>query len=186
MKSRLSSLERDIALVAPDDPFTVVQAPLGPWQGITFHHSRIPRLPVWRVDYARAFNRFHYKKRKWEFGLGYHLLVTWDPDDHSHHRIQASYRWVHQIPGAHAVNLLGRRVDGRIVEPNHETIGICLVGDFELRPPLSESYQVLAALTSGLRTRFDIPDRWLFRHDFFKDKICPGQQFHIHEILGRM
>lgn len=179
----LAQLTEAICEVDAATPFTCLKTEVRHWLGITFHHSKVPRLPKWRVDYAKAFNNFHYRKNQWSLGLGYHFVVTWNPDEPSLTRCQASYRWVHQLNGAHTQNLRQVAIGGELFRPNESTIGVCLVGDFETVSPPPECYQTLAALTQALVGGLWIKPSMIFRHDQFKDKICPGKNFLVSRIL---
>jgi len=179
------SLAAAIRVVDAATVLSVLRAPWRPWSGLTFHHSYAPHLPRRGTDYARLFNRFHWRHRGWELGLGYHLLFGWDPEDPEYLVCWASYRWVFQQDGAHARNLRGLRdARGRMIVPNAETVGVCFVGDLSAHRLPVQVYRGAAALLAPLARRIATqgPCR-LYRHDQFQDKDCPGRLFEIRAFL---
>src|SRR3954467_14151974 len=85
----------------------------GRWQAIVIHHSGAPFGSAASIEAQhRAMNLE---------GLGYHFVIGngsgMDDGD-----IQVGYRWLDQLPGAHAAGPKGDWY-------NRNSIGICLVGD---------------------------------------------------------
>jgi hypothetical protein len=157
-----------------------LRAPLRSWAGITFHHSFAPHLPTWGVNYAVSFNRFHKRHRGWDLGLGYHLLVSWDPADDARSVCWASYRWVHQTDGAHARNAYGLRDRGETIVPNRQTIGVCIVGDLSHVSLPEAVYEAVAGVVRPVVTRLGAGGNLrLFQHDQFQEKNCPGARFSL-------
>jgi len=180
-------LANAIVQIGAGSALSVLQTSLRPWRGITVHHSYAPHLPEWGVNYALAFNRFHYRYRHWEKGLGYHLLLSWNPAAPEEHICWASGRWTQQWDGAHAVNRKESVLAGQHIAPNAETIGVCVVGDYSSFEVPAAVYgaltrllqPILSALPGGEHAR-------LFRHDQFQEKNCPGSKFdtdHLASLL---
>jgi len=60
---------------------------------------------------------------------------------------------------------------------NEQSIGICLVGNFDEYEPTVEQYATLKLLIAEIRLRWgDLP---LFRHSDFANKTCPGRRFDL-------
>ena len=60
---------------------------------------------------------------------------------------------------------------------NNRSLGICVVGNFDLTAPPEEALQLLSRLTKSLMRLFRIPPDQVFRHSDFAPKSCPGKLF---------
>ncbi|HSV27688.1 MAG TPA: peptidoglycan recognition family protein, partial [Sedimentisphaerales bacterium] len=115
----------------------------GRWEGIVIHHSATAS------GNAAVLDRLH-KDRGWD-GLGYAFVIT-NGDGGPDGMVEVGWRWTQQREGAHA------RVSGDHANYwNERTIGICLVGNFELTRPTEAQYESLARLVSFLQARYNIP-----------------------------
>jgi N-acetyl-anhydromuramyl-L-alanine amidase AmpD len=106
--------------LAWDDIAPPADAAIHPWRWIVVHHSATSEGDT------TGFDRSHLA-RQWE-GVGYHFVIG-NGRPMVLGRIDATFRWRLQRPGAHA---------GAAPEQspyNQDGLGICLVGDFSQGPP---------------------------------------------------
>jgi hypothetical protein len=88
-----------------------------------------------------------------------------------------------ELIGGHYEILMGRMLDESGAHckedgMNSKSIGICLVGNFDLAPPSTAQLDVLIALVRSLMHIFRIPKEHVIRHtDVAPYKSCPGTQF---------
>jgi hypothetical protein len=143
------------------------------WEGIIIHHSAVPDQGS-----AADLDRFH-KGRGFD-GLGYDFVICngrGAPDG----RIDVGWRWTQQREGAHC-----RVEPGDNNYWNEHTIGIVLVGDFEVSQPTPAQYESLARLVRFLQDRYHIPADRIMRHCDIKDTKCPGRFFSMQELQKRL
>ena len=116
----------------------------------------------------QAIRRFHTEERGWK-GIGYHYGVELVND-------------THEI-------IIGRRLvsNGAHAPPrNHDSIGICLVGDFNEEPPPEPQLVLTARLIRDLMTIFNLDVESVVGHcDVTPGRTCPGKKFPL-ERLKRM
>ena len=132
---------------------------------IIIHHSGTDDGPGSSVA---AIRRFHTapppQGRGWS-DIGYHVLVE---------RIGDSYEAVigrpERIPGAHTRG------------HNHDSLGICLVGNFQMTSPPVEQLRVAARVVADWLIRYNIPATELYRHSYFADTDCPGDWFDLEQF----
>jgi N-acetylmuramoyl-L-alanine amidase len=140
---------------------TRAQVTPGKWQAIVIHHSGSSfGTPASIEAQHRAMNLE---------GLGYHFLIGngsgMDDGD-----ILVGYRWLDQLPGAHAA---GPRGDWF----NRNSIGICLVGDGRKHPFTDQQVQRLVQLVSELSRRLGIPPEQVYLHSDLAQTDDPGRMF---------
>jgi hypothetical protein len=142
------------------------------WQGIIIHHSATPK------GNAAFIDRLH-KDRGWE-GLGYDFVIdsgNGAPDG----AVEVGWRWKEQREGAHT------RVTGDYSNFwNEHTIGICLIGNFELQSPSAAQYRSLAKLVSFLQDRYNIPTSKIKKHSDVDATRCPGRNFSMYQLKGML
>ena len=165
----------DLGAAAPLDPGDLISrarwgasAPIpsrldpvgGAWTRITVHHSA--EVPGTLLDGSiadstlalRKIQRTHVNHRS--FGdIGYHFLV----DAAGRVFEGRSMRW----QGAHAGGVL-----------NRQNIGVCLLGDFQHRPPSARALASLSRLLDDLRAEHPIPAGTVRGHSDLKQTLCPG------------
>jgi hypothetical protein len=172
----LIEIEEGIDEVTTDNLFDVVVAPFRKYVGIVMHHTYSPELPIWERNYGKIINNYHYEINGWQFGLGYQFLVTWDPNKNGAIRVQSSYRWKHQLSGAHTLN---RKNFLNGIAPNSSMIGIGICGNFDIHEPPIWLYQEIKQFTDLLQIKLNIPKNNIYRHENFDYKSCPGDKFNI-------
>lgn len=115
-----------------------------------------------------AIRRYHVHELNWAT-IGYHFGLELVGD---HYEILIG-RMLNQI-GAHCKGY------------NHESIGICFVGNFDIEAP--ENSQLIAGknLIRSLLDVFNL-DRWSVKgHCDFSDKTCPGKLFPLGSFIEQL
>jgi len=155
----------------PHDPAWGPQAPERPWRWIVIHHSATD------VGSAAAFDAFHRNGRHWD-ELGYHFVIG-NGGGTGDGAVEVGSRWPKQKWGAHC------RV-GDNEEYNYFGVGICLVGNFDRRPPSGAQMASLARLVDHLSARYRIDDAHIIGHGSVGDTRCPGRSFPMSDLLARV
>ncbi len=146
-----------------------------PWAGIVIHHSATPNGNM------AIFDRWHRDGNQWD-GVGYDFVIG-NGTDSRDGAIEVTFRWREQKIGAHCKTANNWS--------NENTIGICLVGDFEQTAPSSAQMQSLAQLVGFLQQRYHIPLNRLYGHNSVpgaRFTECPGSHFSfpdLHALLVR-
>jgi len=131
------------------------------WRGIVIHHSGAPYgTPESLTAEARRANLS---------GLGYHFLIG-NGSGMGDGDIHVGYRWLDQLPGAHAV---GPQAEAY----NQHSIGICLIGDGNRRPFSDLQIQRLAELVASLARELDIPADQILLQSDIAETASPGRYF---------
>lgn len=146
------------------------------WRYIVIHHSASPS------GNAAAFERLH-RAKGWD-GLAYHFVITngkGGPDG----GLEVGQRWWKQKHGAHAGALHGLVGDERN-EYNEFGIGICLVGNFEKRPPSRAQLKTLARLVAKLQEQCGLGDDAIVGHRHVTSTACPGRCFPWKTLFAMM
>lgn len=175
----LKSLEAAITDVTPDTFLDVVKASsMRDWRGIILHHSYHPDRPVWGKDYARSINNYHKFAHNYTNGLGYQFVISWNPSNPKDIRIQCSYRWVHQLVGAHTV---ARKKNDILCDstPNESMVGICFIGNFDVFPLPVEVYIQSKLFTDVLLSKLRIPREAVYGHFQWDFRTCPGRKMDL-------
>jgi len=71
---------------------------------------------------------------------------------------------------------------------NKESIGICLIGNFELRSPTSKQMDSLEGLCEYLIKRCNIPKSKVTTHKILHKNhtVCPGKYFSLTSLIKRI
>ena len=134
------------------------------WNNIIIHHSATVDGNTYDWD---AISKFHVKERGWA-QIGYHWGIE---------LVNGVYKYclgrgLHN-KGAHCK-------DGNM---NDTSIGICLVGNFDLVEPNKQQYFLLASLCRNLMNEFEIPKEHIYPHRKFNiKKSCPGKLFSLEKL----
>ncbi len=143
----------------------------GRWRCIVIHHSAKD------VDTPQGMADWHVNGRGWD-ELGYHFVIGNGmrfPDG----QVFVGSRWPKQKHGAHC------KVPGNYY--NEHGIGICLIGNFNHRPPTSRQMESLNRLLSFLCRHTGItPDRVYTHGGVTRKTECPGRYFSIREVRSRL
>ena len=111
-----------------------------------------------------AIREFHTEVRGWR-DIGYHYGVEEYDGEFVFLRGRKPFDM-----GAHCV------AAGR----NHDSIGLCVVGDYDEEPPEPEKYAVVVAILTSLCFIFQIPPENVRGHcEFEEAKTCPGLMWDL-------
>jgi len=134
------------------------------WTKIVIHHSATP------VDDAVNMHRVH-EDRGMENGLAYHFVISNGSRKASDGEIYISKRWKDQLDGGHVKKLAW----------NQTCIGICLIGNFELRPPTTKQLDALLGLCEYLMEQCNISAEKVTTHKILHPghTVCPGKNFSL-------
>jgi len=141
-----------------------------PWKFIVLHHSATTSGSVESIHSVHQQRRDSAGK-PW-LGIGYHFVIgngRGMPDG----EIQATFRWLEQLHGAHA----GDRTY------NNHGIGICLIGNFEDDAPTPAQMQSLQKLVTLLQETFHLGDDQVLGHNKVKATACPGRHLLMEDVL---
>jgi hypothetical protein len=109
----------------------------------------------------QAIRRFH-EANGWS-GIGYHAGIELIND---RYEILIGRPW--DRPGAHCSG------------ENHDSLGVCFVGDFEQSAPPMEQWQAGVMFVRSLCWVFGIGHDKVFGHrEFTNLKTCPGTKFNL-------
>ena len=122
------------------------------WNRIILHHS------AGTSGSAEAFDRQH-RQQGWD-GLGYHFVIG-NGRGMGDGELAVGHRWTAQKGGAHCKG------------HNHDSIGICLVGNFENAPPTPRQLETLRKLVAEIHGV--LPDLPVMKHGDLGRTLCPGK-----------
>lgn len=130
--------------------------------GIIIHHSLTKDGKT--VDWD-AIKRYHIDHNKWS-DIGYHVGVE---------RINSVLTSLTGRP----INQIGAHCLG-----HNDTIGICIVGNFDLAPPDHDLLRYAAELTANYLFMFGLNISTIHRHHDYAAKSCPGTKFPWERFIG--
>lgn len=139
------------------------------WRHIIAHHSGI------RYGNAAIYGRAH-KERGMENGLAYHFVIG-NGVNSKDGLIEIGSRWKRQIEGGH--------VKSR--KYNLNSIGICLVGDFQKFRPTKKQLAAFKELVSYLKHDLLADKPKFYVHNDLEQTLCPGKYFpkrDMHKMFG--
>ncbi len=140
----------------------------GRWRHIIVHHSATGN------GNAEIFHRFHRDHRNMPNGLGYHFIIG-NGTNSRDGEIEVGTRWTRQIQGGHV----------RSLAYNANSIGICLVGNFETGRPTANQMASFTELVHYLKeTKLGGSCR-LLAHKELETTLCPGRHFPLREMHQR-
>ena len=123
-----------------------------------------------------SIHRLHLQRRDADgnpwLGIGYHFVIgngRGMPDGAT----EPTFRWREQLIGAHA----------GIAVYNQHGIGICLVGNFEHKPPTATQVQALKQVVSYLTEEYGISAEHVVLHRYIKATVCPGKLLPMQEVI---
>ena len=145
--------------------------PSNKWKYIIIHHSATD------VGNALGFHRYH-KTRGFNKGLGYHFVIDNGSQEKIDGHIEVSPRWTKQDDGAHC----------KAGSMNFQSIGICLVGNFNKGRVSKKQMESLVYLVDRLRKYYRIPVKNILGHGQVKGASteCPGKNFPWNEFWSKL
>ena len=143
----------------------------GKWKKIIIHHSATP------VDDAMNMHRVH-KARGMKNGLAYHFVISNGSRKAYDGEVFIGTRWKGQLDGGHVKKLSW----------NKTCIGICLIGNFELKPPSPRQLNALEGLCEYLMKRCRIPQSQVTTHKLLHPghTACPGKFLSLSSFIHRL
>lgn len=139
------------------------------WKHIVIHHTATESGSVPSIHRAHL-QRVDAAGNPWR-GIGYHFLIG-NGNGMVDGKVEATFRWEDQSAGAHA----------GVSEYNEEGIGICLVGNFEQKPPTAAQLRAIEQLVATLRRQYRIPAKNVVGHGDVKSTRCPGKLFPLDRV----
>ncbi|HEY5753934.1 MAG TPA: N-acetylmuramoyl-L-alanine amidase [Chthoniobacterales bacterium] len=145
----------------------------GRWKYIIIHNSGTAS------GNAKAYDYYHRRTRHMQNGLAYHFVIG-NGRGASDGEIEIGPRWTRQINGGHvASDYL-----------NYISLGICLTGDLNERPPTKRQLAALDELIRYLRSRCGKVERRYaivrgHREINPKPTDCPGNKFPLRWLHRR-
>lgn len=119
---------------------------------IIIHHSATEDGDV------ESFHRYHIQHNGW-YGVGYHYVIKRNGT----------------IQQGRSLTTVGAHCSGN----NADSIGICLVGNFEHQQPTAEQYESLGALIAYLKDLLHDSDLLIQLHKDLNNTACPGKYFDL-------
>lgn len=113
---------------------------------------------------AKSFARYHVNSRGWP-GIGYHYVIDKDGT----------------INQTNELENISYHVSGQ----NTNSIGICLVGDYDKQKPPAIQMDQCARLIVSLQNQLD-QELKIRGHSAFSKKTCPGLNFNMEDIVNRV
>ena len=158
-----------LAVVRP--PLVEPSVPSRDWKSIVLHHSATTGGNVASID--RVHRQQKDSAGKLWLGIGYHFVVG-NGQSMGDGEIQPTFRWLEQLPGAHAGQ-----------QPlNQSGIGICLIGNFDEVAPTAKQVAAVRGLMGALAERYAIPRERMLRHLDVQATLCPGRLFPWDQLLA--
>ncbi len=143
----------------------------GRWKYIVTHHSAIEQ------GNAESYGAYH-KRRGMENGLAYHFVIGCGLDS-GNGQVEIGPRWLKQQDGGHVRTDLYNQIG----------IGICMVGNFQVRKPtqaqMGALYELVDYLSQVVQTK-------RVRYAVHKEidppghTVCPGRNFPLAEYHKRL
>lgn len=130
--------------------------------GIVIHHSETKDGTVKDWD---GIKKYHMEEKGWS-DIGYHFGIE-------------------RINGV-ITTLEGRSLSkaGAHCEGYNNTVGICLVGNYDIAPPDKTLLSALSVLTVNILQLFPtITLSDIHKHSEFAKKTCPGTKFPWYEFM---
>jgi LysM repeat protein len=137
------------------------------WKNIIGHHSAI------KQGNAKIYGRSH-KERGMKNGLAYHFVIG-NGIDSGDGEIEIGSRWTKQIEGGH--------VKSR--KYNLNSIGVCVIGDFNKSRPSSKQIAAFEELVAYLKYDLLGGKPKFMVHRELEQTACPGKNFPVSSLHKR-
>lgn len=141
------------------------------WKNVVVHHSGT------KVGSGKGMDRYHREERRMENGLAYHFVIG-NGNGMGDGEIFIGKRWREQLDGGHLA----------IPALNANSLGICLVGDFESGRPTARQLDALEALSRALMRKARVTRENVTTHRLIHPKhtLCPGRNFPSASFARRL
>lgn len=137
----------------------------GHWKHIILHHSATA------YGNASSFDRYHRQERHMENGLAYHFVIG-NGSSSGNGQVEVGGRWKGQIAGGHVASEWY----------NHNSIGICLVGNFEVKRPSRLQVGAASQLVTYLKDFILRHPVKVIVHKDIEKTLCPGRYFPVDDF----
>ena len=142
------------------------------WKNIIAHHSATDN------GNAKIFDAAH-RRRGMDNGLAYHFVICNGTNGCADGKVEVGSRWLRQIKGGHV----------KSETYNANSIGICVVGNFEKKWVSRKQQASLIALIDYLKNNtLKGRPKFLVHREIKKEQtICPGKNFPVkamHKLFG--
>jgi len=128
-----------------------------------------------------VYHKYHKNGKGWE-GVGYDFVIG-NGNGSGNGQVQPTFRWRLQKTGAHC------RTD-YTNWANKDSIGICLVGNFNNTFPSSTQISSLVKLVRFLSNRYNIPKSRIYGHNttprHSTKTDCPGKKFSVKKFKSML
>ena len=143
----------------------------GRWKYIVIHHAAV------NEGSAKSLDRYHREVRHMENGLAYHFLIG-NGNGMKDGEIAVGNRWKKQLDGGHLHSEAQNKV----------ALGICLIGDFDRRPPTPQQMRSLEALVRALMGRCKLDAGAVKTHQQINvvGTRCPGSKFPTRSFIAEL
>jgi hypothetical protein len=132
-------------------------------QEVVLHHTWSPTAAQYKGQATwEGIDYNHKYVRKWEGGIGYHVGIARDGSIWLLRPITRS--------GAH------------VLSRNRHTVGVVLVGNFDVEEPMANGLPVAAQVVRVLVDRFKLKAEHIRFHREFQNKTCPGTKIDLAEF----
>ncbi len=136
------------------------------WTGIVVHHSGSPIGSPASIEAEHEAMNFA--------GLGHHFLIG-NGSGMEDGGLHVGYRWLDQLPGAHASGPAGEM-------HNLHSVSICLIGNGDRRPFTTAQTRQLVQLVAALCHELNIPQDHVYLHRDIVQTSDPGVLFPESEF----
>ncbi len=145
--------------------------PMGKPYRISIHHSAhdsakfayAARSAPATAEIIRGMRNYQVNEKHWE-DIAYHFVI--DPRG--------------EIWEARPLRFQGAHVLGH----NEGNIGICLIGNYEIRKPGAAQVKSIKWLVDYLRKKYGIPKNRIYGHEELKATDCPGK--HLMRVVAEL
>ena len=135
---------------------------------IILHCSDTPDSDSCSFD---AIKRYHIEHNRWS-NIGYHYVI-----EQIDSNVTLLYGRKPYVIGAHC------KAKGR----NHDSIGVCVVGKFDKKPPVQQIFDYTCLFIAELCTVFDICPTQVYGHcEFDNKKTCPGKMWDLEKTRKKI
>ena len=131
-----------------------------------------------RIIIHHTYSQDNPKKIDWDSIRQYHLNKGWN-DIGYHYGIEKA-EGVYKIVRGRPDYIIGAHCEGY----NQNSLGIAVVGNFDVTEPPKKLYETLARLCCSKIKKFgDIP---IEPHNKYSEKTCPGKKFDMDRLINLM
>jgi len=127
----------------------------------------------------QAIRNYHINTLGWD-DIGYHFGIEFVCNNN--HKARALRKNHYEIFVGRMLDTSGAHCKGM----NHNSIGICFVGNFDLYKPEHEMWILGLRLVRSLMKVFNIPCKNVKGHRDFAKKTCPGLSFNMGKFRDQL